>query len=618
MAFPPEFLDEIRARVALADVIGRRVKLVRRGRELLGLCPFHNEKTPSFSVVEDKGFYHCFGCGAHGDVIGFVMRHENLPFPEAVERLAGEAGIAVPRLSPEERVRERERHSIYSVVDAACAWFEAQLAAPAGTRAREYLDGRGVSAAMVESFRLGFAPDARGALKAALAGQGISEEMMLAAGLLVQPEDAGREPYDRFRGRLIFPITDRRGRVIAFGGRILGDGEPKYLNSPETAVFHKGTHLYGYALAAERARRKNSVVAVEGYMDVIALHQAGITNAVAPLGTAITEAQIEALWRLAPEPVLCFDGDAAGRRAAFRAGERVLPRLRAGRSLRFAWLPAGEDPDSLLSDGGPERLRELLGRAGTLADLLWELVTGKVALATPERQAGVRQRLRELVAQIPDADLRFYFERHFQDRIWKALRAEREKGRDGRGPGGQGPGVARGQRPRDEAPSKDLAGSELRGAAESRERRLLQILLLHPGLVADVAEELAHLDFTSRRLDALRDAILAAIGADGDAPADLARTLGEDERVSRAVLDLTGREARAKNWQGGGDRGEIGAVRSELRQILDRQQLGDLERFKREAEASFAADPSERNLEKLNSAIRMLHDAPGREEEIQD
>ena len=466
MAFPPEFLDEIRARVALTDVIGRRVKLTRRGRELLGLCPFHNEKTPSFSVVEDKGFYHCFGCGAHGDVIGFVMRHENLPFPEAVERLAGEAGIAVPQLSPEERVRERERHSIYSVVEAACAWFEAQLAAPAGAGARDYLEARGVSAAMVESFRLGFAPDARGALKAALAGQEISEAMMLAAGLLVQPEDSAREPYDRFRGRLIFPITDRRGRVIAFGGRILGAGEPKYLNSPETAVFHKGTHLYGYALAAERARRRNSVVAVEGYMDVIALHQAGITNAVAPLGTAITEAQIEALWRLAPEPVLCFDGDAAGRRAAFRAGERVLPRLRAGRSLRFAWLPAGEDPDSLLGDAGPERLREVLGRAGTLADLLWELVAGKDALATPERQAGVRQRLRELVAQIPDADLRFYFERHFQDRIWKALprRAGDWPGRTGARRGARRRAVAT-KRPRETSGSASCRARPSRASA---------------------------------------------------------------------------------------------------------------------------------------------------------
>jgi len=613
MAFPPEFLDEIRARVALAGVIGQRVKLVRRGRELLGLCPFHNEKTPSFSVVEDKGFYHCFGCGAHGDVIGFVMRHENLPFPEAVERLAGEAGIAVPELSPEERVRERERHSLYSVVEAACAWLAAQLAPPAGAGARGYLEARGVSAGMVETFRLGFAPDSRGALKAALAGQDISEAMMLAAGLLIQPEGSGREPYDRFRGRLIFPITDRRGRVIAFGGRILGAGEPKYLNSPETAVFHKGAHLYGYALAAERARRKNSVVAVEGYMDVIALHQAGIANAVAPLGTAITEAQVEALWRLAPEPVLCFDGDAAGRRAAFRAGERVLPRLRVGHSLRFAWLPAGEDPDSLLSNGGPDRLREVLGRAATLADLLWELVTGKGALATPERQAGARQRLRELVAQIPDADLRFYFERHFQDRIWKALRAEREKGR-----GGQAPGAARSPGRRDEGPSRDIAGSELAGAAESRERRLLQILLLHPELVAEVAEEIAQLDFASGRLDALRDAILGAIGPEGDAPAELAQTLGEDERVARLVLDLTGQEARAKNWQGRGERGEVKAVRSELRQILDLQHLGDLERLKREAEASFAADPSEQNSEKLNSAIRMLHDAPGREEEIRD
>ncbi len=349
MAFPPRFLDELRQRVSLAEIVGRRVKLVRRGREYIGLCPFHKEKTPSFSVVEDKGFYHCFGCGAHGDVIGFVMQTENLSFPEAVEQLARQAGLDVPQESREERERAARQATLQGAVDAACVYFEQMLYGPDGRAARAYLERRGLDEATIRRFRLGYAPDGRDHLKRALAKE-FPEPLLIEAGLLRKPEGGG-ETYDYFRDRVIFPIGDRRGRIIAFGGRVMGDGQPKYLNSPDTPLFQKGRVLYGWALARAAAAKEPSAIVVEGYMDVIALHRAGFATAVAPLGTALTEAQIEELWRLAPEPILCFDGDAAGQRAASRALARALPILKPGiqpalcrlagrRGSRFAHPPS--------------------------------------------------------------------------------------------------------------------------------------------------------------------------------------------------------------------------------------------------------------------------------------
>jgi DNA primase len=327
LAFPPRFLDEIRARLACSEVIGRRVRLVRKGREHSGLCPFHNEKTPSFTVNDDKGFFHCFGCGAHGDVIGFTMKIDHLPFPEAVERLAGEAGLEMPRQTPAERARAEVENTLQDVVEAACAWYEAQLRAPAGSAGLAYLRNRGLDEATIAGFRLGFAPDGRAALKSALLQKGFKEDLLLQAGLLVRPDD-GRESFDFFRGRVMFPIADRRGRVIAFGGRVMGDGQPKYLNSRDTPLFDKGRTLYALDKARAGVAKAAELIVAEGYMDVIALHAAGFAGAVAPLGTALTEAQIEALWKLAPEPIVCLDGDAAGQRAALRAAERALPMLK--------------------------------------------------------------------------------------------------------------------------------------------------------------------------------------------------------------------------------------------------------------------------------------------------
>ena len=430
MTFPPQFLDEIRARVPLEGVIGKRVRLVRRGRELLGLCPFHNEKTPSFTVNEEKGFFHCFGCGAHGDVFGFLMRDEGLAFPEAVERLAGDAGLALPARDPRAEAREKQRHSLFGVVEGAAKWFEAELAGPRGEAARRYLQARGVDEATRAQFRLGYAPDSRTALRTRLEKDGITEAMMVEAGLLIAPDD-GRTPYDRFRGRVIFPICDRRGRVVAFGGRALGDVQPKYLNSPETPLFAKGSLLYGQHLAAPAARKARRLIAVEGYMDVIALHQAGIAEAVAPLGTALTEQQLEALWRLAEDPVLCFDGDEAGSRAAARAVERALPRLSAKRLLRFASLPAGQDPDTMVRDRGRQAMAEIVDGALPLSDQLWTMAVSGRALDTPEARARISKQLQDQIARIADRDLGFRYLEEFRQRLrlpWQRRRRGRSAG----------------------------------------------------------------------------------------------------------------------------------------------------------------------------------------------
>ncbi|MBI1775725.1 MAG: DNA primase [Proteobacteria bacterium] len=424
MSLPAEFLDELRSRVSLAALVGRRVKLTRRGREHTGLCPFHNEKTPSFTLNEDKGFYHCFGCGAHGDAISFVMGTEGLAFRDAVERLAAEAGLALPEEAPGDRERRQRETSLQTIVEAAAAFYEKQLRMPGGRAAMEYLKRRGLDEATIQRFRLGYAPANPGQLKTELKRQGVEETQMVAAGLLKQPED-GREPFDYFRDRVMFAITDRRGRVVAFGGRILSDGQPKYLNSPDSPLFHKGRMLYGYAHAREAALKTGEVLVVEGYMDVIALFQAGIVEAVAPLGTALTEDQLAELWRLAPEPVLCFDGDAAGERAAARAADRALSLLAPGKSLRFLSLPKGEDPDTLVRKAGPEAVRQLIGGARPLVETLWQQYWAEAQpVNTPERRAKFQHTIRALLARIEDPEIRNLYRRDFIGRARAAFGEE--------------------------------------------------------------------------------------------------------------------------------------------------------------------------------------------------
>ncbi|MGH7114222.1 MAG: DNA primase [Stellaceae bacterium] len=496
MSFPPGFLDELRGRVSLSGLVGRQVKLTRRGRELAGLCPFHHEKTPSFYVVEDKNFFHCFGCGAHGDAIGFVMRADHLDFLEAVEKLAGEAGLAVPQATPQEREQAQRQKTLLETLEAAAAFFEARLWAPAGSRARDYLQGRGLDPETIRRFRLGWAPQERQTLRRALAGD-FPEPLLVEAGLLHRPDEG--EPFDYFHGRVMFPIGDRAGRVIAFGGRVLGDGQPKYLNSPDSPVFEKGRVLYGWsaaraAPAAATSAEGCDAIVTEGYMDVIALHRAGFSSAVAPLGTALSEFQLQELWRLGPEPMLCFDGDLAGRRAAARALRRALPLLRPGHSLRFATLPAGEDPDSLIRTAGRAAFDQVLAAARPLSRMLWEFELGAGPADTPERRADLERRLIEDVGLIADRTVQAEYRRFVRQRLYETGRSARQVQRHLTGP--RRTFVSDGPAPPPRSPGR------------TQREILLLILLRNPGLIDEVAEEFAALAIPEATLDKLRHGIL--------------------------------------------------------------------------------------------------------------
>jgi DNA primase len=495
----PAFLDELRARVPLSPVVGRRVKLTRAGREWKGCCPFHNEKTPSFYVNDDKGFYHCFGCGAHGDVIRFLTDQEGMGFVDAVKQLAAQAGMDVPADSPEGRARAEVSDSLQALAQRAAEWFQLQLKSPAGAEARAYLDRRGVTAKQIADFGLGYSPDSRSALKTTLKDAG--EDALFEAGLIGR-SDSG-ESYDRFRGRLMFPIRDRRGRVVGFGGRALGDVQPKYLNSADGPLFDKGRLLYNLDRAGPVARKAGRLVVVEGYMDVIGVAGAGITELVAPLGTAMTETQLQLAWRLVDEPILCFDGDGAGQRAALRAALRALPLLAPGKSLRIATLPPGEDPDDLVKRGGAAAFEAVLAMAIPLIDLLWRSETEGIEATTPERRAAVRQRLRAHADSIADASIKALYAADFSARFDALYLARPDRPRRTFVPS------ARYQAP--------LAGASaaLRarvGSAGSGEiGAVLAGLLVHPQLADQHGEALSALPVADLRQSALRDAILATL-----------------------------------------------------------------------------------------------------------
>lgn len=620
MAFPHQFLDEIRARVGLADLIGRRVKLVKRGREHSGLCPFHSEKTPSFTVSEEKGFFHCFGCGAHGDAIGFVMRADGVSFPEAVERLAAQAGLDVPVSSPEERAREQRRATLYQVMEAACAFYEKELRRGPGRGAMDYLTGRFIDAETIARFRLGFAPAGRSAVKVALCGEEISEDQLIEAGLLIKPDDGGAS-YDRFRGRVMFPITDPRGRVVAFGARALGDGQPKYLNSPDTPLFNKGRLLYGVANAWPAARDRDRVVVVEGYTDVIALARAGIAEAVAPLGTAVTESQIELLWRMADEPVLCFDGDDAGRRAATRAAQRALPLLKPGKSLQFVTLPRGQDPDSLIAARGVGAMEELLGRAAALDAVIWELETAGKRLDTPERMAGLEKRLDGHTRAIADGAVQYRYRESFQRRLREFARPS--YGNEGRKPGfgrrrapprhggamwgGGLSGPFRGAQGASQgglAPSARTTGPE--GLSARREQIMTAILVNHTELLTDYAETFGSITFSDTALDKLRQEILLLYGSQPDLDTDsLKRHLKAQgfEGVLSIVLgpDVYLHAAFARPDAG------AEAARVGFAQAYAGLTEPDRQAQIAEAEQAFAKDPTAENWTRLEKSMTNSH-----------
>jgi DNA primase len=536
MRFTPQFLDELKTKLPVSEVVGRRVKLVRAGREFKGLSPFNKEKTPSFFVNDQKQAWFDFSSGKNGSIFDFVMESEGVSFPEAVERLAQMAGMPLPKISREDEARDARRKTLHDVMELAAKFFQDTLAARGGAKARGYLADRGLDPATQLKFRLGYAPAERYALKEHLGSQGISPEDMIEAGLLISGDDIP-VPFDRFRDRVIFPIADLRGRVIAFGGRALEkDAQAKYLNSPETQLFHKGATLYNIAAARQAAHDGAPVIAVEGYIDVIAMVTAGFGAAVAPLGTALTEDQLGLLWKMADEPVLCFDGDSAGLRAAYRAVDLAMPRLKPGKSLKFALLPQGQDPDDLVRSGGREAVGDVIGAARPLADMLWARETEGHSFDTPERRAALEARVNEVTASIGDDAVRKYYRQDFITRLanffapaqpsrrepraggnWRERRnADWQRAVAPRIPGRAVPYVVA---------SQQLASSPVhrghRTAVPRREALILQSALNHPWLLHDHLEELASLEFRHADAERLKGALIdiaahsAALDAEG-------------------------------------------------------------------------------------------------------
>lgn len=623
MRYGEGLLEEILRRTDLVQLVGHRVRLGRKGRIFWGLCPFHKEKTPSFKVENERRIYKCFGCGAGGNAFQWLIETEGLTFPEAVERLAADAGVDLPKWSPQDEAREQQKKSLHEILEIACAFYEQQLRSAAGAAAREYVGARGLDEAACRQFRLGYSPRGRNALLDYLISKGVTPELALAAGLARESE-AGQQPRDFFFDRLMFPITDAKGRVVAFGARALADAtKPKYINTGETVLFSKGRLLYNFAAARAAAIKSGQLIVAEGYMDVIALVRAGFEPAVAPLGTALTQDQLEILWRTAPEPVFAFDGDEAGRRAAWRAAELALPLLRPGHSLRFAFLPAGEDPDSFIRAEGPNRMRTVLDSAIPLVSLLWQIETDGRVPDTPERKAALVARLNERVRQIPAADIRRLYLDALAARIsdefglrtythgeqLRVAAASSGKARVPIGPGGRRPlapispalkssrlAASRGhlrQSAADGIANRDTGAT----ARWLKEAEVLALVLDVPGILERQHETLATLPLSDRSLDSLRHELLnvAASGfrletrglEDHLVRAGMA-ALVERLQTRRAAVFVES-DSPGKSGEGGGGADEIEVrwlrAAAQLREMAEggpeRRQA--LERFKSEA-----------------------------------
>ena len=536
MRFSPSFLDEIRDRVPISQVIARRVAWDRKKTNVSrgdywACCPFHGEKSPSFHCEDRKGRYHCFGCGVTGDHFRFLTDLEGLSFPEAVQQIADMAGVPMPLPDAQAEKREKERATLIDVMEMATSFFQEQLQTAAGAKARAYLRERGLTGRTIETFRLGYAPESRSALKNFLAGKGVGKEEIEACGLVVHGPDIPVS-YDRFRDRIMFPILSSREKVIAFGGRALSpDAQAKYLNSNETELFHKGNVLYNFTRARRAAQaiggrsEPGTVIAVEGYMDVIALAQAGVENAVAPLGTALTENQLELLWKMTPEPVLCFDGDGAGLRAAARAADLALPHIKPGRTVRFALLPDGKDPDDLVKHEGRAPFDRVLSEAKPLADMIWAREASG-SYDTPEKRAELEARLKQIVAVIADENVRRHYQQDMRERLnaFFAPARQQPRGEGGFQRGGGGRGNFRGGNGGRGGPaspsgmtgaiSDRLTRSALvKGAYESpglRESVLALTVVNHPGLMQEAYDEIAGIEYENRELSRFWSSLLSA------------------------------------------------------------------------------------------------------------
>jgi DNA primase len=557
MAFPPAFLEELRSRLPLSDVIGKRLKLTRAGREYKACCPFHNEKSPSFYVNDDKQFYHCFGCGAHGDVISFTMQNDRLSFPEAIESLAGQAGMQVPRDTPVEREKFDQEKRLYQVLERATAWFEEQLFAPVGREALVYLRGRGLSDDAIRRFHLGYAPGDSQALIRKCMAEGYKIEELAAVGLAKKSEDRN-EYYSFFRNRAIFPVGDRRGRTVAFGARVMGDGEPKYLNSPDHVLFHKGKLLYGLSRARSAIGQGQDLIVVEGYMDVIALVEAGYSGAVAPLGTALTEDQLMALWKLLPpldardpardySPILCFDGDTAGLRAAARSMERVLPLLTPTQTIRIATMTGAKDPDELLRTAGKSAMDALLKQAQPMIEVIWDMTLAGRQLRTPEERGAFIAALKQRIGNIKDENLRRLYHDDIQKRLsvafnWQGQNQQAAKPQAGYGQGQYGQGKYGGSKYGQgkfgnksgyaQAPVPLINRKQPPNPRRALERALLALMINHPLLFSEFGEDLAHINFTHADFDTVRQRLIDILSHEDNElleAAELYRNLTESD-----------------------------------------------------------------------------------------
>ncbi len=620
MRFSPAFLDEIRARLPVSEVVGKRVKLRKQGREWAGLSPFNAEKTPSFFVNDQKGFYHDFSSNKHGDIISFLMETEGLSFPEAVERLAEMAGLPLPAVSSQDEQQEKRRATQHEVLAFAARHFEKTLADKAGAKARAYLASRGLDGDVQREFGLGYGAPDRFALRDALAEQGVSAEAMIEAGLLIHGEDIA-VPYDRFRDRVMFPIHDRSGRIIAFGGRAMEkDAKAKYLNSPETELFHKGSVLFNHHRARKAAHDKGDVIVVEGYVDVIAMSRAGYPQTVAPLGTALTGDQCALLWRMADEPIVCLDGDKAGQKAAYRAIDTALPLIGVGKSLRFATLPEGQDPDDLARSGGAAAIAAVLQVAKPLAEMLFLRETDGHAFDTPERRAGLERRLRELTDLIADETLRRHYWQDMTSRLSALFGAAKQQanrqGARERGFSGQ-------RRSRFEPPGPriGIAGTPLangQGLARRpknapREIIILAVALCHPDLLDRHIEEIAALEFASRGLAALRDRLVGLAGEALESGEALARALEAAGQAAERTQILE-RAANMADWWAVRPEAALDDADQVLRQTLAlHRKAWALNKELKLAEKALAENPNEQNFARLLDIKQVLADLAGAE-----
>ncbi len=542
MRFPEAFLNELKSRVRLSDIVGRKVKLKKQGRDLVGLSPFANEKTPSFHVHDDKGFYKCFSTQKGGDAITFLMETERLSFAEAVEKLARDVGLELPAQSQGEAQEYRKQTTLKDWAEKACQFFEAQLHRPAGAAARDYLQRRGFGPESWQRHRIGFAPDGWRSLSDHLTTQGATIPQLIEAGLLVEPEETGKQPWDRFRNRVIFPITDPQGRVIAFGARTLDpDGKPKYLNSSDSVLFHKGRTLYRYKAAREALADvkagplSRGLIVTEGYVDAIALAEAGIGTAVAPLGTALTEEQLQMLWRAGPEPILCFDGDAAGTRAAWKAVDRALPEIEPGRSLFFVMLPDGLDPDDMIRTRGPAAMREALESPRPLVDVLWRRELDAEPADTPERKAGLERRLMDAAAAIKHEAVRKAYQRELKDRLyWHFRNLQQQQQQQNRAQ----------REPSNVGPLRKVPKLDHLNVAKVQGLQLVVRAIENAHLIESAQEALAHAAFQDADVEAIRNAAFDVLDGAGkldrDQVAAHLRSLGRNRAVE--LLAMCARE----------------------------------------------------------------------------